>query len=79
MNSVRFKVLSCLCEHDVLTPIEISKLIGVHKNNVSRELGILVGLGLVYCLNPDWFVGRLYSITSKGKRMVKREQLKSKK
>lgn len=51
------------------TPAEIRKQIGLKRgNNLSLTIKELVSLRLIYCLNPNAIVGKLYGLTTKGQR-----------
>lgn len=54
----------------VLRPTEISIITGINKNAVSKYLKQLREKELIYLLNPDFHVGRLYDITEKGKYII---------
>ena len=55
---------------DVLRPTQIAILTGINKNAVSKYLGQLREKELIYLLNPEFHVGRLYDITEKGKYII---------
>ena len=57
------------CE-DFLRPIEISRKTGLHPNNVSKKLKDLREHELVYVINPEYHVPKLYRLTEKGKNML---------
>ena len=65
----RQKVLKSFHE-DPLRPSQISVLIGIHISSVSKCLRQLREKELIYLLNPDFHIGRLYDITEKGKYVV---------
>ena len=65
----RQKVLKSFHE-DPLRPSQISVLIGIHISSVSKCLRQLREKELIYLLNPDFHIGRLYDITEKGKRII---------
>jgi predicted transcriptional regulator len=55
------------------TPSEITEQIGLTRaNNISFTLKELLGLELIYCLNPKANVGRLYGLTKKGQKFRRR-------
>ena len=56
---------------DVLRPSEIAFLTGIHISSVSKCLRQLREKELIYLLNPEFHVGKLYEITDKGKKIVK--------
>ena len=66
----REKVLKSFIDEDFLRPIQISKKTGLHPNNVSRKLKDLRELELVYVMNPEYHVPKLYRLTEKGKNML---------
>ena len=55
---------------DVLRPTQIAILTGINRNAVSKYLRQLREKELIYLLNPDFHVGRLYDMTEKGKFIV---------
>ena len=67
----RFKILKLFGENDVLTPSEVSRLTGIHINNVSNHLRDLRQNELIYLLNPHFKIGRLYKITDLGADVLK--------
>ncbi len=66
----REKVLKSFIDEDFLRPIQISKKTGIHPNNVSKKLKDLRELELVYVINPEYTIPRLYRLTEKGKNIV---------
>ena len=66
----REKVLKSFEGEDYLRPIQISKKTGLHPNNVSRKLKDLRELELVYVINPEYAIPRLYRLTEKGKNII---------
>ena len=66
----REKVLKSFIDEDFLRPIQISKKTGIHPNNVSKKLKDLRELELVYVINPEYAIPRLYRLTEKGKNIV---------
>ena len=66
----REKVLKSFQDEDFLRPIQISKKTGLHPNNVSRKLKDLRELELVYVINPEYAIPRLYRLTEKGKNII---------
>jgi predicted transcriptional regulator len=52
------------------TPTFLAKELGLNLANVSRSLTELEKEGLIVCLTPKQKVGRLYSLTKKGKDVV---------
>ena len=65
----RQKVLKSF-QGDVLRPTQISILTGINRNAVSKYLRQLREKELIYLLNPDFHVGRLYDMTEKGRFIV---------
>ena len=55
---------------DFLRPIEISRKTGIHPNNVSKKLKDLREHELVYVINPEYAIPRLYRLTEKGKNII---------
>ena len=66
----REKVLKSFEGEDYLRPIQISRKTGLHPNNVSKKLKDLRELELVYVINPEYAIPRLYRLTEKGKNIV---------
>ena len=66
----REKVLKSFVGVDFLRPIQISKKLNLHPNNVSRKLSDLREHDLVYVINPEYHVPRLYRLTDKGKYIM---------
>ena len=66
----RKKVLKSFEGEDFLRPIQISRKTGLHPNNVSNHLRSLREHGLVYVMNPDYHVPRLYRLTEEGKKIM---------
>ena len=56
---------------DVLRPSEIAILTDIHISSVSKCLKQLREKELIYLLNPDFHIGRLYEITKKGEYILK--------
>ncbi|HEX7033526.1 MAG TPA: helix-turn-helix domain-containing protein [Nitrososphaera sp.] len=52
------------------TPTILAKAADINLANVSRTLTELERNGLVVCLTPKKRVGRIYSLTKKGKEVV---------
>ena len=65
------KVLKSFEGEDFLRPTEISRKTNVHPNNVSKHLRSLREHGLVYVMNPDYHVPRLYRLTENGRKILK--------
>ena len=55
---------------DVLRPSQIAILTEIHISSVSKCLRQLREKELIYLLNPDFHIGRLYDITEKGRYIV---------
>ena len=66
----REKVLKAFANEDFIRPRDIVKRTGIHPNNVSKHLKGLREHGMVYVINPDYHVPRLYRLTPKGKRLL---------
>ena len=66
----REKVLKSFEGEDFLRPIQISRKTGLHPNNVSKKLKDLREHELVYAINPDYHVPKLYRLTEKGKNIL---------
>ena len=66
----REKVLKSFEGEDYLRPLQVSKKTGIHPNNVSKKLKDLRELELVYVINPEYAIPRLYRLTEKGKNIV---------
>ena len=67
----REKVLKSFEGEDFLRPIEISRKTGLHPNHVSKNLKDLREHELVYVINPEYTVPRLYRLTESGKIMLR--------
>ena len=66
----REKVLKSFKGEDFLRPIQISKKLNIHPNHVSKNLRDLREHGLVYVINPQYTIPRLYRLTERGKIML---------
>ena len=66
----RENVLKSFEDEDSIRPIEISRKTGLHPNNVSKKLKELREHELVYVINPEYHVPKLYRLTEKGKNML---------
>ena len=66
----REKVLKSFKDEDFLRPIQVSKKTGLHPNNVSKKLKDLREHELVYVINPEYHVPKLYRLTEKGKNII---------
>jgi DNA-binding HxlR family transcriptional regulator len=54
------------------TPTDLKKIIGVHRESISRALLEMQEKGLVVCLNPKQPNFRYYQTTPKGKKLLKK-------
>ena len=52
-------------------PIEISKKLNLHPNAVSKNLKDLREHDLVYVINPEYHIPKLYRLTAKGQNILK--------
>ena len=66
----REKVLRAFKDEDFIWPIQIAKKTNFHPNNVSRKLRDLRELDLVYVINLEYYVPRLYRLTDNGKKIL---------
>ena len=66
----REKVLKSFEGEDILRPIQISKKLNLHPNTISKNLKDLREHGLVYVINPEYYVPRLYRLTEKGRYII---------
>ena len=66
----REKVLKSFKDEDFLRPIQISKKTGIHSNHVSKNLRDLREHELVYVINPEYTIPRLYRLTERGKYII---------
>ena len=66
----REKVLKSFEGEDYLRPIQISNKTGLHPNNVSKKLNDLREIELVYVINPEYHVPKMYRLTEKGKNII---------
>ena len=66
----REKVLRAFKDEDFIRPIQIAKKTNLHPNNVSKHLKDLRELSIVYVINPEYHVPRLYRLTSKGEKIL---------
>lgn len=66
----REKVLKSFKDEDFLRPIQVSKKTGIHSNHVSKNLRDLREHDLVYVINPEYTIPRLYRLTERGKIML---------
>ena len=67
----REKVLKSFEGEDYLRPIQISNKTGLHPNNVSKKLKDLREHELVYVINPEYHVPKLYRLTERGRKILK--------
>lgn len=66
----REKVLKSFEGEDYLRPIQISRKTGLHPNNVSKKLKDLREHELVYVINLEYHVPKLYRLTERGKNII---------
>ena len=66
----REKVLKSFEGEDFLRPVQISRKTGLHPNNVSKKLKDLLEHELVYVINPEYHVPKLYRLTENGKNII---------
>ena len=66
----RYQILNTLNQGKVLTPTEIAKDTSIVINHVSAFLKELKIHKLIICLNEEEKRGRLYEITSSGKKLL---------
>ncbi len=67
----REKVLKSFKGEDFQRPIQISKKLKIHPNHVSKNLKDLREHELVYVINPEYHVPKLYRLTEKGKNIIR--------
>ena len=67
----REKVLKSFEGEDYLRPIQISRKTGLHPNNVSKKLKDLREHELVYVINLEYHVPKLYRLTERGRKILK--------
>ncbi len=65
----REKVLKVLFKPQ--NPSSVGRLTGIGLNMASRSLKELEAKKLVKCVNPDWKIGRIYTLTKKGEELLK--------
>jgi predicted transcriptional regulator len=70
-SEYRKKILFAL-EDTVKTPKELSKLTNIQINHVSNILKELLDKSYTECKNPEARKGRLYTLTIKGKDLLKK-------
>ena len=68
-GKIRKKILKNLSEPK--TPTQLSGKIGTHRSTISRAILSLEDKGLLKCLTPNEKLGRYYSITETGKKVLK--------
>lgn len=66
----RENVLKSFGGEDFIRPIQISRKTGLHPNNVSKKLKDLREHELVYVINPEYHVPKMYRLTEKGKNII---------
>ena len=69
-GKVRKKVLKNLTKP--YTPTQLSHIIRTHRSTTSRAILALENKGLVECITPTENMGRYYSITETGKKILKK-------
>lgn len=69
-GKVRLSILSKLDKP--MTPTQIAGLLKNHRSTISRSLIDMEKKGIVKCLTPKEKTGRLYAITAKGKKLLKK-------
>lgn len=57
---------------EVKIPSEIAKDAEIFQNHISNTLGQLKEHKLIECINPEVKRGRLYRLTDKGERIIKK-------
>ena len=67
----REKVLKSFKDEDFLRPIEISRKMDLHPNNVSKKLKELREHNLAYIINPEYHVPKMYRLTERGRKILK--------
>jgi len=70
ISEQRQKVMKDL-KDNLKIPTEIAKSTGMSVPEVSRSLRTLKDKEIVVCLNEDKRVGRVYTLTEKGKEILK--------
>lgn len=67
----RERVLKSFEGEDFLRPIQISKKLALHPNAVSKYLKDLREHDLVYVINSEYNMPRLYRLTERGKNIIR--------
>lgn len=62
----RWKIFKTVCDEGFITPMELTKKVGLYQSNVSRVLGELCDIGVLVCINPNVHRGRVYCCTVNG-------------
>jgi predicted transcriptional regulator len=70
-SQYRIKIIKSINEHPKI-PSQIAKETSIISTHVSKTLGALEGHGLVVCLNPDAYRGRVYRLSEMGKKVADR-------
>lgn len=70
-SQYRLKVMKSL-DGEVKIPSEIAKDAEIFQNHISNTLGQLKEHKLIECINPEVKRGRLYRLTDKGERIIKK-------
>ena len=68
---IRTKILHALIKTN-RTPTLLAKNIKNHQSTTSRSLADLEHKGLVKCLTPKTKLSRIYTITDKGKKVIRK-------
>jgi predicted transcriptional regulator len=76
-SNYRKKILETLSHFNYLTPSEISENTKIRLNHVSNFLSNLKEFNLIICLNENEKRGRLYQITTLGKKVIKEIEAKN--
>ncbi len=69
-STYRIKVLKELNNNNK-TPSELENILKIKISHISRALTELTEIGLVKCLTPELRKNKIYSITKKGKEVLK--------
>jgi predicted transcriptional regulator len=70
-SKYRMQIMKLL-ESNAMTPTEISNELKTHFSQITKTLLELEKRDLVKCLTPSLRKGRLYGITDKGKKTMKK-------
>lgn len=72
MRSKNRKAILKSLESRTKTQAELHKITKMYRTHVRRSLNELIDKRLVVCLNPKDRIFKLYEITQKGKRILKK-------